>query len=170
MLFEKYLIPDLILGSFQEITPELLRSHGIRYILSDIDNTLVTYDDEEPTPSLLSFIQMLEECRVQLGFLSNNHEDRVERFNRSLGFVAISDAGKPGLKGAKKALLQMGANPKETMFLGDQLLTDAACAKQLDLFTVIVPPIRDRTDLFHRCKRKLEIPYIKKYRKLHREG
>jgi len=170
MLFENYLLPDLVLESFRDITPELLRSRGIRYILSDIDNTLVTYDDSEPTPALMEFIRMLGECGVQLGFLSNNHRERVELFNRSLGFVAVADAGKPGIRGAKAALEQMGANPKETMFLGDQLLTDAACAKQLGLFAVIVPPIRDRTDLFHRLKRKLEIPYMQKYWKTHRKA
>jgi len=59
----------------------------------------------------------------------------------------------------------MGADPAHTMFLGDQLLTDCACAKKLGLFTVIVPPIRDRTDLFHRAKRWIEIPYKKMYYK-----
>lgn len=165
MLFEKYLVPDLVLPSFRQITPALLREHGIRYILSDIDNTLVTYDDPEPTPDVTAFFQMLADEGVQIGFLSNNHADRVDRFNRSLHYVAIADAGKPGIKVAREALKQMGADPQETMFLGDQLLTDAACAKQLELFTVIVPPIKDRTDLFNRCKRLIERPYMRKVTK-----
>lgn len=162
MLFEKYLVPDLVLPSFRQITPALLQEHGIRYILSDIDNTLVTYDDAEPTPDVIAFFQMLANAGVQIGFLSNNHADRVDRFNQSLHYVAIADAGKPGVKVAKEALSQMGADPKQTMFLGDQLLTDAACAKRLGLFTVIVPPIKDRTDLFNRCKRLIERPYMGK--------
>lgn len=164
MLFEKYLVPDLVLPSFRELTPALLRQHGIRYILSDIDNTLVTYDDSEPTPDVLAFFEMLAREGVQIGFLSNNHADRVDRFNRDLGYVAIADAGKPGVKAAREAMAKMDAVPENTMFLGDQLLTDAACAKQLGLYTVIVPPIKDRTDLFNRTKRLIEKPYMKKVR------
>ncbi len=167
MLLEKYLLPDLVLPSFRALTPEILREHHIRYILSDIDNTLVTYDDPEPTPDVTAFFAMLRENGVTIGFLSNNDENRVARFNRSLGYVAIADAGKPGVKKAGEAMEKMGAVPEETLFLGDQLLTDAACAARLGLFTVIVPPIKDRTDLFHRCKRKLEVPYMRKYARLH---
>ena len=163
MLFEKYLVPDLVLSSFRELTPALLAERGIRFILSDIDNTLVTYDDAEPTPDVLSFFAMLAELGIKIGFLSNNHADRVERFNRDLGYVVIADAGKPGIKAAKEAMERMGAEPENTLFLGDQLLTDAACAKQLGLYTVIVLPIKDRTDLFNRSKRLIEKPYMKKY-------
>lgn len=163
MLFEKYLVPDLLLSSFREITPVLLAEKGIRFILSDIDNTLVTYDDEEPTPDVLAFFAMLAENGVKIGFLSNNHADRVDRFNRDLGYIAIADAGKPGIRAAVQAMDRMGAKPENTLFLGDQLLTDAACAKQLGLYTVIVPPIKDRTDLFNRSKRLIEKPYMKKY-------
>ncbi|MBE6614305.1 MAG: YqeG family HAD IIIA-type phosphatase [Ruminococcaceae bacterium] len=165
MLFEKYLVPDLVLNSFREVTPELLTSRGIRFILSDIDNTLVTYGDAVPTPDVLAFFAMLEEHGVKIGFLSNNHAERVELFNRELGYIAVADAGKPGIRKAKEAMEKMGAVPENTMFLGDQLLTDAACAKQLGLFTVIVPPIKDRTDLFNKSKRLIEIPYMRRYRK-----
>ncbi len=165
MLFEKYLVPDLVLNSFREVTPELLASRGIRFILSDIDNTLVTYGDAVPTPDVLAFFAMLEEHGVKIGFLSNNHAERVELFNRELGYIAVADAGKPGIRKAKEAMEKMGAVPENTMFLGDQLLTDAACAKQLGLFTVIVPPIKDRTDLFNKSKRLIEIPYMRRYRK-----
>lgn len=163
MLFEKYLVPDLTLDSFRDITPALLAEKGIRFILSDIDNTLVTYDDPEPTPDVRAFFAMLAEQGVQIGFLSNNHADRVDTFNRSMGYTAIADAGKPGIKKAVEAMTAMGAVPENTMFLGDQLLTDAACARQLGLYTVIVPPIRDRTDLFNRAKRWIEKPYMRRY-------
>ena len=52
------------------------------------------------------------------------------------------------------------------MLLGDQLLTDAAAGKRAGLYTVIVPPIKDRTSLFWRVKRRIERPYIKKFLRL----
>ena len=38
-------MPDYVFGSYKEVTPEFCRQHGIRALLCDIDNTLVTYDD-----------------------------------------------------------------------------------------------------------------------------
>ena len=45
----KKLMPDRIFESFKDITPEILNEYGIKALLLDIDNTLVTYDDHEPT-------------------------------------------------------------------------------------------------------------------------
>ena len=52
MIFEKYLLPDHLFGSFSEVTPEFLASLGVRALMCDIDNTLVTYNDAEPTPAV----------------------------------------------------------------------------------------------------------------------
>ena len=59
MIFEKYLLPDHLFGSFADVTPAFLSSVGIRALLCDIDNTLVTYDDAEPTPEVLSWFDAL---------------------------------------------------------------------------------------------------------------
>ena len=48
MIFEHWLLPDEMLPTFRDVTPEKLRETGIRFIFSDIDNTLATYDDPEP--------------------------------------------------------------------------------------------------------------------------
>jgi predicted HAD superfamily phosphohydrolase YqeG len=62
---------------------------------------------------------------------------------------------------------KMGVTHAETAMLGDQLLTDAYAGKHIGLVSIIVPPIKDKKTLFFRFKRWLEIPYMKKYRKLH---
>ena len=43
------LLPDLILDALTDITPELLRSHGIRFLMMDFDNTVVPYTTDVPT-------------------------------------------------------------------------------------------------------------------------
>ena len=153
MLFEKWLLPDLCLPGYAALTPEFCLSHGFTHIISDIDNTLVTYDDAEPTEELRDLLNMM-----------------FERFNRSLGYIAHADAGKPGVKVLQTILAKWQCTPESVLFLGDQLLTDAACGKRAGLYTVIVPPIHDRTDWFHRMKRRIEKPYIRKYHRLHPQG
>ncbi|MBE6598886.1 MAG: YqeG family HAD IIIA-type phosphatase [Ruminococcaceae bacterium] len=167
MIFEKYLVPDRICNCYRDVTPKLLASLGVRYLLCDIDNTLVTYDDPMPTEQLSQWLFILYKSGITVGFVSNNDKERVDGFNKELEYVAYAKAGKPFTKKLKQAMADMGAEPHNTAFLGDQLLTDAAAAKSAGLYSIIVPPIKDKRTLFVRFKRLLEIPYIRKYRKTH---
>ena len=60
-----------------------------------------------------------------------------------------------------------GADVKNSAFLGDQLLTDAATANRAGLYCIIVPPIKDKKNLFFRFKRWLERPYLNLNRRRH---
>ena len=62
---------------------------------------------------------------------------------------------------------KMGSDSTNTAAIGDQLLTDALAAHRLGLVAIIVPPIKDKTNLFFKFKRWIEKPYVKKYRKMH---
>ncbi len=148
--------PDHIFESTYGITPEFFISNGIKYVISDIDNTLITYDDAGPTQRCRDWIDQMTEAGIKIAFLSNNKNDRVAVFNESLGFSAYAKAGKPFAKKAKMLLAEMGAEKSETCLLGDQLLTDVLCGKSLGVKTVLVSPIKDRTDAFTKFKRKLE--------------
>ncbi len=167
MILEKYLIPDRMCRTFRDVTPQLLKSMGISYLICDIDNTLVTYDDAVPTDSVCSWLHMLYRSGIKVGFVSNNDPERVELFNKELEYVAYAKAGKPSIKKLKKAMEDMGADARSTALLGDQLLTDAAAGNRAGLTTIIVPPIKDKKNLFFRFKRMIEVPYVKKYRKTH---
>lgn len=167
MFLEKYLLPDRMAETYRDITPEYLTSRGIRLLICDIDNTLVTYDDKEPTDEVRDWFDSMNRAGVTVAFVSNNHEERVSLFNSSLGYIAYADAHKPFTGRIKDAMREAGAERKNTALLGDQLLTDAAAAKLSGIFCLIVPPIKDKTTLFFRFKRRLERPYIKKYNKLH---
>lgn len=167
LIFEKTLMPDRMCGSFRDVTPEMLLGLGVKHILCDIDNTLVTYDDPKPTEELLAWFDSMNRNGIKVGFVSNNEWERVELFNSELGFTAYAKAGKPFTKKLKLAMAEMGAEESTSAFLGDQLLTDAAAANRAGLYSIIVPPIKDKRNAFFRFKRLLEVPYVKKYRKNH---
>lgn len=167
MIFEKYLIPDEMADRFECVTPEHLLSLGKKFIICDIDNTLATYDDPTPPENVVTWCRNMNEKGVTVAFVSNNHEERVALFNKNFGYVAYSDSHKPGTKKLKMAMRDLGATVENAALLGDQLLTDAAAAKTAGLYCIIVPPIRDKKNLFFRFKRWIEIPYVKKYRKMH---
>ena len=169
-MINKYFMPDLYLDDIYGITPELLTKKGIKAVLLDIDNTLVTYDDPLPTESVLSWLSSLSEAGISAAFISNNHQDRVELFNSELKLFASWDSGKPSVKCHRAAMKQLGTNETNTAAIGDQIFTDVWSAKRLGLYAILVKPIKDKTTLFNRSKRALEKPILRKYKKLHKEA
>ena len=164
-----HLTPTYMFGSYREVKPEFLLSHGIRALLIDIDNTLAPYEQPDPDDHIRAWFDALKANGIRAALVSNNHAPRVDRFNQTLGLLAFSDSKKPRKKTLLLAMRELGAKPEETAALGDQLLTDAFGAKRLGLPAIIVPPIRDKRNLFFRFKRLCERPFIRKYAKLHKK-
>lgn len=159
-------VPDYMFNRFEEITPAFLTALGVRCLLCDIDNTLVTYDDVLPTESVLRWLSSLKEADILVILLSNNKHERVLRFAEGLDLAWVAKAGKPLIKKARKALKEAGIPPKRTAVLGDQLFTDVWVGKFLGAAaTLTVSPIRDKKSLFVRGKRFLERPFIAFYKR-----
>ncbi len=169
LLTDKYFMPDLYLDDIYGITPELLTKKGIKAVLLDIDNTLVTYDDPMPTESVLKWLDSLKKAGISAAFISNNHKERVELFNSELKFFATYDSRKPSGKCYRAAMAHLGTDRSNTAVIGDQVFTDVWSAKRLGLYAILVKPIKDKTSLFFRSKRALEKPILRRYAKKHGE-
>ena len=159
------LTPDAMFEKFDEITPEFLKKQNISALLIDIDNTLAPYEQPVPDNRIKNWFALLNAAGIKSALVSNNHKERVELFNRELGLPAYPDCKKPSSKMLLVAIESMGADVEHTAAIGDQLLTDALGAHRLEMKAFIVPPIKDKKNLFFRFKRLLEKPYIKKYKK-----
>lgn len=159
-------VPDYMFDSFRDVTPAFLKSLQVRCLLCDIDNTLVTYDDAQPTEAVLAWLSAMKENGITVIFLSNNNNDRVAKFTEAIDNAWSADAGKPLTKKAKQLLSQLGFSPKETAVLGDQVFTDVWTGNFLGArATLLVPPIKDKTNLFFKSKRLLEKPFLAHYRR-----
>ena len=161
------LTPTYMRGHYYEVTPEFLQSIGICALLCDIDNTLAPYEEAEPDDRIRAWVQSMRDAGIRLALVSNNHAPRVETFNRTLGLPAYPDAGKPSRKTLLRAMREMGVSLGETAMLGDQLLTDSYAGRHIGIPSIIVPPIKDKTNLFFRFKRLCERPFIRRYAKEH---
>ena len=159
------LTPDYIFDTYDCVTPEFLSSIGIKALLIDIDNTLAPYEQDEPDEKIIEWFASLYAAGIKAALISNNHPPRVELFNRKLGLPAYADSGKPGRRTIILAMNEMGVTPEVTAGLGDQLLTDTLAVHNLDMVSIIVPPIKDKTTPFFKFKRWLERPFIKKYKR-----
>lgn len=159
------LVPDYIFGTYDEVTPEFLKAVGINALLIDIDNTLAPYEQAEPDEKIKAWFASLADNGIKAALISNNHPPRVELFNRSLKLDAYPDSGKPKSKNIILAMNKLKAEPTHTAGLGDQLFTDTLAVHRLGMKSVIVPPIKDKTGMFFKLKRRFERPFIRKYYK-----
>ena len=165
--FSSFMTPEYMFDSYRDVTPEFLSSLGINALLIDIDNTLAPYEQAEPDEDIIAWFAALEKAGIKAALISNNHPPRVELFNKKLGIDAYADSGKPGSKTLLAAMAKMGVTTAETAGLGDQLLTDTLAVHRLGMISIIVPPIKDKTNAFFKSKRLLERPFVRKYRKAH---
>ncbi len=163
-MLDRYLLPTHYLEDIYQLRAADLKAQGIRAIVTDIDNTLVTYDDAVPTPAVLSWYAEMAQAGIAIALVSNNGKDeRVNTFNAETRFFATAHGGKPFGRGVKQALAAMGVAPREAVMIGDQIFTDVLAGARLGMMTVLVKPIKDRTDWFFRMKRRLERPLLRRY-------
>ncbi len=164
---KKLMKPDYMFRTYDEITPEFLTSLGVKAVLSDVDNTLAPYEQPEPDEKLMAWINGLREAGISIAFISNNEQERLDLFNKNLGVPAYWKSGKPFKKSLLRAMADLGTDRTNTVMLGDQLLTDAWAGNAAGLKVIIVPPIKDKLNLFFRFKRWLEKGTVRRFKKKH---
>ena len=159
--------PDHTFLCYRLVSPEFLLKNGIKALLLDIDNTLAPYEQPEPDERIVAWLASLRTAGIKTAFLSNNHADRVELFNKTLALPMRYDAHKPLPGQAKKMLKRLGATKGEAALMGDQIFTDVLCAHLTGIRAILVPPIVDRTDGGTRLKRYFERGILQQYYKKH---
>ena len=162
---KNYFVPDFMFDDIYQITPEFIKSLGVRVVVLDIDNTLVTYAVEEPTEEVIAWVRGMEEGGLSLSIASNNHEPRVAKFNEKLGLFTMCESGKPSRKAIKTASAHFGVSPKDCAVIGDQIFTDVLCASRAGATAILVKPIPYNENLFFRFKRVCEKPFIRTYKR-----
>ncbi len=157
--------PDFYFQKYSDITPEFLIKNGIKTLLLDVDNTLAPYEQAEPSDENLAWLSALENAGISYAFISNNSSDkRIKRFNEKIGAPAFAKSGKPfAKKTINRVLATLGGERESSAFVGDQIFTDVCAGKFNGMRAILVPPIKDKKNLFFRFKRALEKPILKSY-------
>ncbi len=152
----KLLTPDQHLDSIFEVDVEYLQSLGIKGIITDLDNTLVPWNDRNITPRLAEWFAMLRESGFKLFIISNNSRDSGGQLALELDIPAIFYAIKPRKRAFQKALDQMKLQSNQVAVIGDQIFTDVLGGNRLGLYTILVTPISEKEFLWTKLMRMLE--------------
>ena len=154
------LLPDLILDALTDITPELLRARGVRFLMMDFDNTVVPYSTDVPTEAVERWFAAMEESGITLCMVSNSKKSRVRHFCEAHGVPCIQHARKPFWRcGIREALERFSVPPGEAAIVGDQIYTDVLGGNGAGVTSILVRPIHLH-NIWLRLRHVAEKPFI----------
>ena len=153
------LIPTYKTNELTDLTPEILKKHGIRFLMMDFDNTIVPYTRSEPTEQMDAWLKMMVSSDIKLCVVSNTRKDRVNQFCAPYGIPVIMRAKKPGTGGIYEALGKFGYAQDEAALVGDQIFTDTFAANNAHVRSILVEAI-DNHNIWLKLRHVAELPFI----------
>lgn len=170
MASNKYLkfIPTYCVSSIYEIDFNKLYENGKRIILTDLDNTLISYKVNRADDKLLQLRKTLKEMGFKIFIVSNNNSKRILEFSKTFiinGY--LEKACKPSSKKMELFIKDNNLNKKEIIYLGDQLVTDIQGANNTGLDSILVSTIDVSSQKWYtKINRLREKRIIKNIRKI----
>lgn len=154
-----HLLPKLITDELTDLTPEILKAHGVQLLMMDFDNTIVPYTTDIPTEKMAAWLRSMNESEIQLCVVSNSHNDRVKIFCEKYGIDCITRAKKPFTKGINECLAKYGIPASSAALVGDQIYTDTFGANNAGVTPILVRAI-DNHNIWLKLRHVAELPFI----------
>ena len=129
-MFKRF-IPTWKIESIYDLTPQEVKNHGIKAILTDLDNTLIAWNNPDGTP----------EESIPVIVVSNNNHRRIKRAVERFELPFVSRALKPFVRGINIAKKRYNLKSDEVVLVGDQLMTDIAAANNAGIRSILVKPL-----------------------------
>lgn len=142
-IFLNYFKPSLYVENISKINIASLKSSGIKLIICDLDNTLISLSERMPSKEALEFIKAVKLSEIEFVLFSNNIRSRVENFAKKAEVEHYFwDCKKPLI--SKMAFIQkrFNLNKDEIIMVGDQLITDILFANRSYIKSILVTPLK----------------------------
>lgn len=133
--------PTWMVKTIYAVSPDQLRACGIRAVFSDLDNTLIAWNNPDGTPELRQWMTALKEAGIPLIVISNNSKDRVAKATKNLDLPFVSRSLKPLSFGIERVRTKLGLKKSEVVMVGDQLMTDMLAANEAGVRSILVQPL-----------------------------
>lgn len=133
-----------------------LKARGFKYVIADLDQTLVPTKSKDPDDNVYQLIKYLDSIDMKLIIVSNNTHKRVRRFCSNLNVKYLAMANKSNSRKIAKFLLDLGINFNTCIFIGDQLRTDCNYVNSLGGKFIITRPLNNIDNIITHLFRKNE--------------
>ena len=132
--------PNMYYKSIFDINYDLLKKNNIKVLIFDLDNTIITVDEDVPSDKVVNLFKKLS-SDFTVFIASNNLKERVRRIGDYLGVHAFYLVRKPSRKIKKLLLKKITVNMEEVAVIGDQIMTDINMGNRLNMNTILVDPL-----------------------------
>lgn len=146
----KKMIPTFYYKSIYDIPYDELKNNGIKLILTDLDNTLISYAEEMPYDKLFEWKKNILDMGFELIIVSNSRKNRVDKFAKAFDVPYVKFSMKPLRFGIYKAIRKVASKKyakNEILLMGDQIMTDIWGGNRARINTALIEPIDKSTDV-----------------------
>ena len=147
------------------IDPDFFIQIGVKNVVFDLDNTLASAFDETPSEECKNLVSELKGMGLRVIIISNNGPDRVEKFVKDLDVEYLSSAFKYVPRRIKKYLKVNNVDVDDTIFIGDQILSDRTYVKKLKGRMILTEPLVPRDNWITKIPRFIDRRIRKRWRK-----
>ncbi len=161
-MFKRF-YPDKMADDVFRLDEEFYKCNGIKGVIFDIDNTLVTHETLIPTEEIKNYFEFLKKSGIKAAIVSNNYDERVKPFCEPLNVPYISRAWKPFKKHLRKIPEMFSLPVDKICLVGDQIFTDIYGGKRMGFHTVLVTAVGENETGFVAFKRIFEKMVINEY-------
>lgn len=152
-------VPHYSAPSIYELSAEFFVLKGIKLLLLDLDNTLVSYETGQPPLKLRRWLDSMKKAGIEPFIFSNNRGGRPQSFSEQLGISFIGRAKKPNPRRLNEVLEQRGIPPECAAIVGDQIYTDIFCGRRAGILSIAVRPIAVGRNPFRILRYAAELPF-----------
>lgn len=160
-MFMKRLRPDFYAHSIFEIDIDFYVRNNIKYVLTDLDNTLDAYDELVPSKRVVSLKNNFDNAGIELIIVSNNKAKRKEIYCNRLGIKGFFSCRKPWTKKILNYLDMLNIKKEDCILIGDQILTDVGCGKGAGIKVCLTEPITKKDQWTTKFNRLIDKPIRK---------
>ena len=157
-------VPDIYQPDIYKINYDMLLSRGIKCLIFDLDNTLVSIFETLPREDTKTLFKALKEKGFKIYIASNSIKARVKPFHEELNVEYIYSAKKPHTERVNELILKSKFGIDEIALLGDSMVDDVVCGNTIGITTILLDQISKKEFPIARIKRIKEHKIQKKLR------
>ncbi len=144
----KKLIPDIYIKNIYTIDiNKIQQKKNIKGIIVDLDNTLVPWGKKYIDEKILSWVNIVKNSSIKICIVSNSGSEHIAEIGNRLKIPFYFSRYKPFKRPFIEAMKIMNTKNNETAVIGDQIFTDVLGGNRLNLFTILVSPIKKQDAL-----------------------
>ena len=157
-------VPDIYEQDIYKIDYDTLISRGIKFLIFDLDNTLVTIKERFPREETKKLFSLLKEKGFKIIIASNSISARVKPFSNELKVDYLSNVKKPHIETINEYIKNSNYGLDEIAMIGDSMMDDVVCGNTIGITTILLDQISKAEFPIARIKRIKEKKIQKKLR------